>query len=869
MTDRHHVDQTASITPGSDPAQLAKVHQARAREDHPKQIGLYKVLEVLGEGGMGTVYLAEQEKPIHRRVALKIIKLGMDTKSVIARFEAEREALAVMDHPNVAKVFDAGATEQGRPYFVMEYVKGIPITDYCDRHRLSTEERLRLFMDVCHAVQHAHQKGIIHRDIKPSNVLVTVQDDKPIVKVIDFGVAKATQHRLTEQTVFTEHGQLIGTPGYMSPEQAEMTALDIDTRTDIYSLGVLLYELLVGMRPFDDDLLQRAAIGEIQRIIRESDPPKPSTRLSGLLSEPPPSFSADSPDSAEQRTSARVRARGSLAEIARARHTEPKTLARQIRGDLDWIVMKCLEKDRTRRYDTANALAMELQRYLKNEPVLAGPPSASYRLEKFVRRHRVKLAAAGMVVAALVLGAIGIAWQAVRVTRERDRAIQAELVAQSARNSEKQQRQEAEMSRDRATAIMGFLEDMIRSVDPSEARGREIAVREVLDRKAESVGNQFFGQPEVESDIRRILGRTYFHLGVFEQAQVHLRKSLELRLAAPDADPLALANAYTDLGAVQQQRGQFEEAERLYGSALKVLQERLPDEHSRISSIQYNLGTLAFHRGDYGQAEELWKRVLETRKVYLGRNHPDVGVVLSALAETAKQGGDLERAEALQREVLVMRRDSLGDDHPLVAEILLNIGALQLDRGELLQASVSLNDAYERYQRLYKGEHTGMAMAMNYLAKLHFLEGDFGEAERLVSGAIALQRRLVGHDHPLLGDYLRHAGLILMRAGKSSEAEKALREGLSIVRRDSPESHVQVANTESLLGECLMMQEQYSEAEPLLVKSYQALRERRGDSHRDTASAAGRLAALYERRGRSDEAVMLRDRHTALENRQD
>jgi serine/threonine protein kinase/formylglycine-generating enzyme required for sulfatase activity len=425
MTDGRHIDRTASMAPASDPRRLAKDHQARAREDHPKQIGPYKVLEVLGEGGMGTVYLAEQEKPIHRRVALKIIKLGMDTKSVIARFEAEREALAVMDHPNVAKVFDAGATEQGRPYFVMEYVKGIPITDYCDRHRLSTEERLRLFMDVCHAVQHAHQKGIIHRDIKPSNVLVTVQDDRPIVKVIDFGVAKATQHRLTEQTVFTEHGQLIGTPGYMSPEQAEMTALDIDTRTDIYSLGVLLYELLVGMRPFDDDLLQRAAIGEIQRIIRESDPPKPSTRLSGLLSEPPASAGADSPDSAEQRTSARAKAHGSLAEIARARHTEPKTLARQIRGDLDWIVMKCLEKDRTRRYDTANALAIELQRYLKNEPVLAGPPRASYRVRKFVQRHRNAIAFITVAFVVITSGIVVASYGLGRAVLERHRAQQA------------------------------------------------------------------------------------------------------------------------------------------------------------------------------------------------------------------------------------------------------------------------------------------------------------------------------------------------------------------------------------------------------------------------------------------------------------
>jgi len=369
-------DPTESAHRASDPLVLADRHKQLIHR--PERIGPFRILDELCEGGMGIVYLAEQDKPLHRRVALKVIKLGMDTNHVIARFETEREALALMNHPNVARVFDAGATDDGRPYFAMEHVPGLRITDYCDMHRLTTDQRLHLFTDVCNAVQHAHQKGIIHRDIKPGNVLVAEQDDKPVVKVIDFGVAKATQQRLTERTLFTELGQLIGTPGYMSPEQAEITVLDIDTRTDIYSLGVLLYELLVGARPFDEKVLRQAGQAEIQRIIREVDPPKPSTKFSNLG------------------------AHSSI--IAQMRHTEPKTLARELRGDLDWIVMKCLEKDRARRYATANGLAQEIERHLHHEPVLAGPPSAIYRVRKFVRRNRAAVVAAAALFAAATVG---------------------------------------------------------------------------------------------------------------------------------------------------------------------------------------------------------------------------------------------------------------------------------------------------------------------------------------------------------------------------------------------------------------------------------------------------------------------------------
>ncbi len=364
--------------------------EAPVIEQAGDRIGRYKLLEKIGEGGYGVVYMAEQTEPIRRRVALKIVKLGMDTRQVIARFEAERQALALMDHPNIAKVLDAGATDTGRPYFVMELVRGIRITDYCDEQNLSTRERLDLFIQVCQAVQHAHQKGIIHRDLKPSNVLVTELDGTPVPKVIDFGIAKATgQQLLTDKTLFTAFQQFIGTPAYMSPEQARMSGADVDTRSDIYTLGVLLYELLTGHVPFEKKDFLQAGLDEMRRVIREKEPPKPSTRLSSLSA-------------------------GDLTTVAKRRHAEPPRLIHLVRGDLDWIVMKCLEKDRARRYETASGLAQDLARHLNNEPVTAAAPGAAYRVGKFIRRHRYGFATASALLLLLIAGVVVSMWQMVR-----------------------------------------------------------------------------------------------------------------------------------------------------------------------------------------------------------------------------------------------------------------------------------------------------------------------------------------------------------------------------------------------------------------------------------------------------------------------
>jgi WD40 repeat protein/serine/threonine protein kinase len=411
-------DQAGSFL--EEPAVGAKVtlDESPLTEGPGTKIGRYKLLQLIGEGGFGVVYMAEQERPIRRRVALKIIKLGMDTKQVIARFEAERQALAMMDHPNIARVFDAGATETGRPYFVMELVKGTPVTDYCDKNNLETRQRLELFIDVCRAIQHAHQKGIIHRDIKPSNVMITLHDGKPVPKIIDFGIAKATQNRLTEKTLFTEFRQFIGTPEYMSPEQAEMSGLDVDTRSDIYSLGVLLYELLTGTTPFEADRLRSAAYDEIRRIIREDEPPRPSTRLSTLGD--------------------------ALTDIAKHRNVQPGELRRIVRGDLDWVVMKSLEKDRTRRYETANELAQDIGRHLSDEPVIAGPPSTVYRLRKFVRRNRTTVASSLLLATAIVVGLIVSTMLYFQAEQAREKESAARVKAEQAEGVAQQQRKQAQ-----------------------------------------------------------------------------------------------------------------------------------------------------------------------------------------------------------------------------------------------------------------------------------------------------------------------------------------------------------------------------------------------------------------------------------------
>ena len=438
----------------SGPENSPAVPPAAVVEGPGTRIGSYKLLQKLGEGGMGAVYEAEQERPVRRRVALKVIKPGMDSQQVVARFEAERQALALMDHANIARVLDAGATDSGRPYFVMELVHGIPLTRYCDENKLMPRARLELFIAVCHAIQHAHQKGIIHRDIKPSNVLVTLYDGKPVPKVIDFGIAKAIERPLTERTMFTQHGSIIGTLEYMAPEQADLSALGVDTRSDIYSLGVMLYELLTGTTPLQRQQVRELAYVELVRMIKEDEPPKPSTRLN---------------QSGE-----------TLTAISAKRSMEPGPLRKVVEGELDWIVMKCLEKDRTRRYETANGLARDIERFLHDEPVSACPPSSSYRLRKFARKHRTGLATAALAVVLLLAGLVASTWQAVRATRAEESTRQALL-------AEAEQRQLAEDRGAEARVVLDFVDQRVFAAARPEGQEGGLG-REVTLRKARRVG---------------------------------------------------------------------------------------------------------------------------------------------------------------------------------------------------------------------------------------------------------------------------------------------------------------------------------------------------------------------------------------------
>jgi len=787
------------------------------RESPGTKIGPYKLLQLIGEGGFGSVFMAEQTAPVQRKVALKIIKLGMDTRQVVARFEQERQALAMMDHPNIAKVFDAGATDTGRPFFVMELVKGEAIVDYCDKNNLAINDRLELFAQVCNAVQHAHTKGIIHRDIKPSNVLVSTQDGRPHIKVIDFGIAKATASKLTEKTLFTEHKALIGTPEYMSPEQAEGN-LDIDTRTDVYSLGVLLYELLTGTTPFSGKELRSAAYAELQRIIREVEPPNPSTRLS-------------------QNTN-------TIASIAAHRHTEPKRLGTIVRGELDWIVMRALEKDRQRRYETANGLAMDIRRYLAGEAVVAAPASTAYRFKKFVRRNKGTVTAGAVVALALVLGMVGTAWQAKRAAEQRDLAI-------AATDGETAQRKAAEAERDKAAKIADFMSDTLQGSGPSVAKGRDITMlKEMMDIAAARIEKgDLKAVPEAEVRLRLTIGGTYMELALYPQAVKMLEPAVSLARSLYSGDHEDTANALNHLASLLQSRGDLTVAEPLCRESLEMRKRLFPGDHPSVANGLNNLSELLKTRGDLARAEPLCRESLEMKKRLFPGDHPDVAIGLGNLAQLLQARGDLAGAEPLCRESLAMWKRLFPGDHPSVA-IGLNILAQLLQaRGDLAGAEPLSREALAMKKRLFPGDHPRVAAGLNNLATLLQSRGDLAGAEPLCRESLAMQKRLFPNDPSNVATSLNNLASLLQVRGDLAGAEPLYRESLAMNKRLFPGDHPDVAGGLNNLALLMLARGNLLEAEPLFREALAMQKRQFPGDHPAVTTALNSLAGMLTDRG--------------------
>jgi eukaryotic-like serine/threonine-protein kinase len=706
----------------------------------PTVIGPYKVLGVLGEGGMGMVYLAEQLTPVRRRVALKILKLGMDTRQVVARFESERQALAVLDHPNIAKVLDSGVTDEGRPYFVMELVHGTSITSYADTHRLTTTERLHLFMDVCAAVQHAHHKGVIHRDIKPSNVMVTVQDERPVVKVIDFGIAKAVGLSLTESTLVTRAGQILGTPEYMSPEQAEMSGLDVDTRTDIYSLGVMLYELLVGVLPFD---LTAKPDYVIAHTLREHDVPRPSTRLTSL---------------------------GDAAGVvARYRRTDPDGLRREVRGDLDWIILKAMEKDRTHRYDTARGLANDIRRHLEDEPVQARPPSARDRIGKFVRRNRTPVLAAAVALAAVLAGTAATTLGFLHAREEQRRA------------------QQAAMTADQVTDL---LVELFKVSNPGEAP--DVSARELLDRGVEQVPSTLSGQPAVQARLLRAMGDVYRNLGLYQTAGPLLEQAVAIQERLGRDGEVELARTLRSLGILYRRQGRNAEAEAVLKRAVDLTRRTAPAETLELASTQRSLAAVYQVLGRYAEAEPLLREALTVQEGRLPPDDPDLAITVSNLAAMHLLQRRPDLAEPYQRRSLAITERQYGPNHSHVGAELINLGQLYLQLGRVSDAEGAFQRAMGILTRTLGPDHPYIALTLLGLAEVHWARGEYAEAEARLLRSLEISERSVGPDHASVAPTLRWLANVYRDQGRVGEADAAYQRALRVfaATMDTPDASV-------------------------------------------------------------------------------
>jgi serine/threonine protein kinase/DNA-binding SARP family transcriptional activator len=773
------------------PALVATVVEQPVSEVPGAVIGAYRLLEQIGEGGFGVVFMADQIRPVRRKVALKVLKPGMDTRQVVARFEAERQALALMDHPNIAKVLDGGQTVSGRPYFVMELVKGTPITEFCDQSQLTPRRRLELFGSVCQAVQHAHHKGIIHRDLKPSNVLVSRHDTTPIVKVIDFGVAKALGQELTDKTLFTGIAQMIGTPLYMSPEQAGMSDLDIDTRSDIYSLGVLLYELLTGTTPFPKERFKQAGYDEIRRIIREEEPPRPSTRLSTLGQ--------------------------AAATVSANRRSDPRKLGQLMHGELDWIVMKALDKDRNRRYETASAFAADVQRHLADEPVLACPPSAGYRLRKLLRRHRGRVLAAAVVFLALVAGIAGLAVglfqaehqrQAAETARENERL--EKLRAEQEKQIAQREKLRAEQEKQIAQAVRVFLQaKLLGQADPEQQADalrwagdaaplkENPTIRELLDRAAkeltpDKIEQQFPNQPLVQAAILQTIGEAYRGVGEYQKSIEHLRRARELCLRHLGPEHPDSVGALNDLGVTYTYAGQLTEAiaahEEAYAKRLAMLG---PDHPDTLTSLN-NLAMTYEQAGKPDRAIPLYEQARDRRVAVLGADHPHTLLTLNNLAVAYHHAGKVTEATKLYKKVRDGWLAHLGPEHPLTLTAEQNLAEGYKDTGRLAEAIHLYQQVHQKQAKVLGADHPESLITLHNLARAYREDGQPLKSVELLEEIRPRMVKKLGADHPFTLTMLHNLAMAYESAGRLQDAirlyEQVWDQRIARLGADHPES---------------------------------------------------------------------------------
>ncbi len=778
------------------------------------RIGAYQILDVIGEGGFGVVHLAEQREPVRRRVALKVLKAGMDTAEVIARFEGERQALAMMDHPNIAKILDAGVTKEGRPFFAMEYVQGRPITEFCDGARVSTRERLRLMAETCRAVQHAHQRGIIHRDLKPSNILVCEVDGRAVPKVIDFGIAKATTQQLGGATVYTQAGRMMGTPEYMSPEQTGMGGLDIDTRTDVYSLGVVLYELLTGMLPFESSDLRSAGYLDIQRIIREVDPPVPSVRLSRIGS------GVTMLEGAERGTGVSPAER-----VSRARSTDFASLRREIRGELDWITMRALEKDRTRRYESASALAADIERYLSNEPVMASPPSATYRARKFVRRHRVGVAFALTTGAMLTFG-----------------VVRTVLYAQA----EARQRREIEAREKDLLQVTQFQAAMLGGIDPEEAgqklmarlrrdvvagaaegkeaaegalgrlSGTDIALdfidQTILAPATGAIDAQFAEQPTIDATLRQSLAETYARLGLVEKALPLLQRTLQIREKELGPNHPDTITAVGNVGYIMQALGRLDEAGPYFEAAVARMEELRGPNHPDLAPHLNNLAMLRVDQGRPRDGQPLYERAIAIQTLAKGTDDPDTLLYENNLGGALEAAGDNAGAEVHYRRSLEGTLRTLGPDSLDALTGMNNLAGVLESQGKRAEAEEMYRRSLEGRKKLLGSGHPSTLLAVNNLGYLLTRTDRASEAETLLAEGLRASTESLGPMHPrTLTLHHNHAEAV-RRAGRPAEAEGEFRSTLAARTSVLGEAHPDTLSTRMSLALAVRDQGRLAEA---------------------------------------------------------